>query len=166
MHEACPGWVPQKQNSRQGLITSGFFWKQFQKALTGWGSGLGRKGSQCRTHPVGVTTVAAGLGGPGGYMPTQRDRRHGYWLEVSHPGVCCCSTEAERHRCLQRGSVCVPGSSHCREGVGVTQAASVMKREDRKERGCGVRPLSLLGRRDGFREEMAFETPRIPKREQ
>lgn len=106
------------------------------------------------------------LGVLGDSVPTQRDRRHGYWLEVSHPGVSCCSTKAERHRCLQRGSVCVPGSSHCREGVGATQTASVMKREDGKGRGCGVRPLSLLGRRGGFREGMAFETPRIPKREQ
>ena len=109
---------------------------------------------------MGVAAVVAGLGGPRGGCA----RAEG--LGVGHPGVSHCPTKAEHHGCLQRGSVCAPGSSHCREGVGAAWAASVMKREDGKRRGCGVRSLSLLGRRGGFRELLAFKTPIIPKREQ
>ena len=155
VYEACPGRGPQKQNSRQGLSTSGLFQRQFQKALTGGEVGWGEKEGS-----AGLAAVVAGLGGPGG----GRARPEGQG--VGHPGVSRCSTKAERHRCLQRGSVCAPGSSHCREGVGAARAASVMKREDGKRRGCGVRSLSLLGRRGGFRELLAFKTPIIPKREQ
>lgn len=92
-------------------------------------------------------------------VPTQRARRRGVPVlpaAPQRPSI----TGACRGLCLR------PRSSHCREGVGAAQAASVMRREDGKRGGCGVRSLSLLGRRGGFRELLAFKTPIIPERGQ
>lgn len=44
---------------------------------------------------MGVASVVAGPGGPGGA------RVHPEGQEAGHPGASCCSTKAECHGCLQ-----------------------------------------------------------------